>query len=404
MGDTAIYTLPAGVVYAGNFTGTLNCSSCSVSVVTGSNNSTIVKVSLPPGISPGNTISGQFDISVNGGSCGSVTITGYTKRETPPITCGAATCTSSSTIIGNASPISINIQKPNLVITSLNRSGSSWVPGGSGQVTITYMNNGAIAAPANKYILEFFCGVSSTPFYSYTLSKTVSSGGSANEIISFPIPAAPACNYGDYITTKIQTLTAASVTQCLCNAASAVVSSGGALPVTLSSFTAEKAGTKAVLNWTTAQEFNSSYIDIQRSYDAVHFEDLHRLPAAGNSSGTKNYSYTDLRPAPSVNYYRLRFTDVDGKTEYSAIRSLRFNDISGTIVYPNPASDIVYISSGYRNNITELRLSDITGKIVYRNRKILDHIPMDLLAKGTYFLQIIKNDGSMLTRKIQKIN
>lgn len=403
-GDTAVYTLPAGMMYAGNFMAGSNCSSCTITVVNGSAGTTLVKLKLETGITSGTPMSAQFDVTAGGNSCGSAFITGYSKRDIAPLSCGATNCSSSSVITGTVSPAAVTLQKPNLVINSLVRSGSSWIPGGTGQVNLTYSNNGTMNAAANTYQIEFFCGEAATPFFTKTLSQAVAIGSSASETISFNIPAAPACNYGDYVVAKIQTLTAASVSQCLCNPASAVVSGGVALPVTLSSFTVTKADHKAILDWKTEQENNSSYTDILRSYDGSSFTEIGRVAAAGSSSISRNYSFTDDNPAPSVNHYKLRFTDIDGRYTYSAIRTISFSSSADINVYPNPASDIIYITATYRNSIQEIQLNDLSGKLVYRSKEVKDHILMDRFAKGTYLLRVLKSDGTTVIKKIQKAN
>ena len=92
----------------------------------------------------------------------------------------------------------------------------------------------------------------------------------------------------------------------------------GPLPVTFLSFNAKKlTETAAVLNWKTSQEQNSSYFQVERSNDALHYFNIGRVAASGNSTTAIDYYFTDTKPAAGINYYRLKQVDIDGKFEYS---------------------------------------------------------------------------------------
>ncbi|HLK27977.1 MAG TPA: hypothetical protein VKT28_05310, partial [Puia sp.] len=115
-GDTAVYTLPLGLQYAGNFAG---CAACTVSTQAGTASSTLVKIALPAGVSSGTPISFSFDVSSNGGgSCGTLQITGQVERNVGGLSCGALTCSVSKTIIGTAPSVSVVNNKPIIHISS----------------------------------------------------------------------------------------------------------------------------------------------------------------------------------------------------------------------------------------------------------------------------------------------
>ncbi|RYF79104.1 MAG: hypothetical protein EOO03_18435 [Chitinophagaceae bacterium] len=118
-GDTAIYELPGSLEYAGNFTPGSNCAGCTIVIENGNAGATLLKLALPAGRVPNTAIEASFLVrpSVNG--CGNLSITGFTKRTAPPVTCGAITCTGSSSIIGNVNPLNITVQKPTLQISNI---------------------------------------------------------------------------------------------------------------------------------------------------------------------------------------------------------------------------------------------------------------------------------------------
>jgi choice-of-anchor B domain-containing protein len=73
---------------------------------------------------------------------------------------------------------------------------------------------------------------------------------------------------------------------------------------------------------------------------------------------------------------------------------------NGLSIYPNPATDILNISSANRD-INEISLVDISGKLVYRNtnmKTLSTTVEVTALSKGIYFVTINNN----VTKKIIK--
>ncbi|MCF2487806.1 glycoside hydrolase family 9 protein [Dyadobacter sp. CY347] len=91
-----------------------------------------------------------------------------------------------------------------------------------------------------------------------------------------------------------------------------------ALPVRFASFEARAEQCQVNLNWTTSEEVNADHFIIQRSSDAVTFNDIGRVNAAGSSKIAKQYLFTDSLPERR-NYYRLKQVDFDGKSQLTRI-------------------------------------------------------------------------------------
>jgi hypothetical protein len=70
----------------------------------------------------------------------------------------------------------------------------------------------------------------------------------------------------------------------------AVMSYVSALPIELTSFTAQFAGTEVELKWTTASEVNSDHFTVERSKDGRSFEQIGQVSGAGNSNTIRQYS------------------------------------------------------------------------------------------------------------------
>lgn len=112
----------------------------------------------------------------------------------------------------------------------------------------------------------------------------------------------------------------------------------GPLPVELLSFQATQAGSAVHVIWSTATELNSSHFFVQRSIDAIQWESIGMVEAAGNSTTARVYRLIDEQPLPNLSYYRLEQVDHDGSIEHSGIVPISFTGVGPVIqVFPNPA-------------------------------------------------------------------
>lgn len=124
----------------------------------------------------------------------------------------------------------------------------------------------------------------------------------------------------------------------------------GSLPITLSAFTAKKAGSSVALNWSTEMEKNVSHYVVERSTNGTDFADAGLIfTAESNSSVHKEYSFNDdvKNVSAGLLYYRLRIVDLDGRYEQSAIRIIRTDEEkerTKILVYPNPVVSNVLIT------------------------------------------------------------
>ncbi|MEP6674459.1 MAG: T9SS type A sorting domain-containing protein [Ferruginibacter sp.] len=144
-----------------------------------------------------------------------------------------------------------------------------------------------------------------------------------------------------------------------------------AVPLLLINFSGQNNGNQNLLEWTTAQELNSSYFELQRSSDGNNFSAVSNIIASGNSSSNKTYHYADNIsniPLP-VYYYRLKMVDRDGQFTYSAVAKIRVNSKAGFAVEvsPNPFKDQLKANiESMQNEDAVIVLSDMSGKVLIR--------------------------------------
>jgi hypothetical protein len=181
------------------------------------------------------------------------------------------------------------------------------------------------------------------------------------------------------------------------------------LPITLSSFTAEKyKGDDVIIRWTTSSEINNDYFVIEKSANGKDFSELSTVDGAGNSTSNLYYNVTDDRPFNPVSYYRLKQVDYDGTTTYSNIVAVRmsgkdFESLTMQSDYDNGAIRATLVGS-YKGK-AQYHLSDILGNdILSGTVQTIDginEIKLDAsaLARSVYYFSI-RNENDVLTKKI----
>ena len=102
-------------------------------------------------------------------------------------------------------------------------------------------------------------------------------------------------------------------------------STGGALPVSLISFTASQQAENVQLSWSTALEQNSRDFIVQRSADRLSWTNLDSIGAAGESTTEKHYHYTDTHPVYPNSNYRLLQRDKDDRFSFSWVKSVNLS-------------------------------------------------------------------------------
>jgi uncharacterized delta-60 repeat protein len=185
-------------------------------------------------------------------------------------------------------------------------------------------------------------------------------------------------------------------------------SASASLPLTLTQFYAQKQTSKVLLQWQTSTEENVKQFVIERSNDGKTYTAIGQVAATGNSTTTKNYSYTDQSPYMSANnYYRLSMQDADGNYKYSKVLIVKFTgELSTNVqVFPSPVKDIlqIQIPGGLNGNIG-LQIIDINGRIVKRNNIASDgnglntSFDVSNLPNGIYVLKAQAGNTTVTTR------
>jgi trimeric autotransporter adhesin len=184
---------------------------------------------------------------------------------------------------------------------------------------------------------------------------------------------------------------------------------GNPLPVTLLEFEAKRYSKQVVLNWVTSSETNNAFFDVERSMDGDEFEKIGRVSGNGTSTERLEYELIDKDNLVLANNrlcYRLRQVDFDGAYELSDIVCADKSDIRIDLtVGPNPAINELRVSiNPWLADLYTLELFDMNGNMLLSRSQLTDINKIDVseLSSGVYFVNIKRNDASVLVEKIVK--
>ena len=158
------------------------------------------------------------------------------------------------------------------------------------------------------------------------------------------------------------------------------------LPVNLTKFEAKRNQNKVNLNWATATELNNDHFEVQHSDNGEDYKTIGQLKGNGTTSVGASYNFEHPNPSVGINYYRLKQVDVDGKYEYSPIRSVLFgkNKIS---VSPTFAKEnvTIYVRDDHS---TSFGIYNLAGQQVLSGKAIgQQRIDVGFLQTGMYFIR-----------------
>lgn len=144
------------------------------------------------------------------------------------------------------------------------------------------------------------------------------------------------------------------------------------LPVVFSTIKATEVAEGAQVSWTTSQEKDADYYEVEYSRDAQTWERVGFVDAAGNTSTTTAYSFLHDDKTQGVRYYRLKQVDNNGfNFDYSPVVQLlvgKKNNLT-LAVKPNPVSTygkLTYSVAGLaEGELASLTITNTLGQAVY---------------------------------------
>ncbi|QEC43843.1 beta strand repeat-containing protein [Pseudobacter ginsenosidimutans] len=159
------------------------------------------------------------------------------------------------------------------------------------------------------------------------------------------------------------------------------------LPVAWLDFKLYPSKDRIVLKWSTANEQLSRDFVVQHSVNGVHWKQIGIVAAAGTTSLTSLYQYTDLSPSKTRNYYRILQRDINGKSDYSVIRTVEFGQSAALQLFNNPVTR--GLLEFQTKQAAELFLVAPDGRLIWRKQFSAGQhqVSVHALSPGVYYLK-----------------
>ena len=175
------------------------------------------------------------------------------------------------------------------------------------------------------------------------------------------------------------------------------------LPVDLVSFNAKAKDDRILLEWQTKSELNNRGFEIQKSKDGRAWDILEFVEGKGTIYALNTYYSQDRSPIQGSNYYRLKQLDFDGNFEYSNIVFVNFNhQINKVGIFPNPVKDqLTLVNAEGKATLYNVLGQPVKSMVIVDSESIIE---LAGLLNGQYFLQVLQEDGTIVTKQFSIMN
>ncbi|MCE6991434.1 choice-of-anchor Q domain-containing protein [Dyadobacter sp. CY323] len=164
------------------------------------------------------------------------------------------------------------------------------------------------------------------------------------------------------------------------------------LPVRLVSFEGKQTDDQKIkLDWKVAEQEGIDVYEVEYSANGKTFTKIGQTYA--NSLASTDYHFTDtLTHSGDLAYYRLKINELDGKTAYSRIITVRLSDINQMVAYPVPAKNELWVD-WKKSDAASAEIIDSNGRILKTVRKSSASQKVDIsaLPTGIFFLKTSGN-------------
>jgi hypothetical protein len=177
------------------------------------------------------------------------------------------------------------------------------------------------------------------------------------------------------------------------------------LPVQLIKFDYAIKNKSVELFWNTAVESNNNYFLIEKSLDGNNFKMIGKQAGAINSNSIQHYSFVDNNPS-SINYYRLKQVDRNGKSAYSNLLLVKLPKKKPLNIIQSPVGDNMQVQINVEpRKINILNVFDFSGRKIksFKGQNGLQNINISAIAPGAYLLQLLTTNNEIYSESFIKI-
>lgn len=178
----------------------------------------------------------------------------------------------------------------------------------------------------------------------------------------------------------------------------------GPLPVLFETLNVYAKASDNIIQFSLSHTEELKEVIVEKSIDGQVWQRLH---VAAFTSGANRYEYVDATVS-TKQYYRVVLISKDGSTKYSATKLInRSNSAVQLVVYPNPATRVVYVKSNVAFVSTpKLVVLNAQGKQVnVISKKVQDNmleLNIEHLPKGAYWLKCYNDATEVVVQKFIK--
>ena len=137
------------------------------------------------------------------------------------------------------------------------------------------------------------------------------------------------------------------------------------LPVQFLRVSAVRLNDQVRVEWSTAEEFNNSHFEIERSSNGNTWSQIGRVESAGNSTSVQQYSFVDISPVDAARYYRVSQVDQDGNVTFTPICTVAKASATDKVTISSGEGNRVYIRFAEpTQSLVMIRISDSHGRVL----------------------------------------
>lgn len=180
------------------------------------------------------------------------------------------------------------------------------------------------------------------------------------------------------------------------------------LPVELISFEGKCSGDDIILSWCTASESNNDYFSVEQSIDGLDFISVGHVAGAGTSGEKHCYQYKVAAMSDGINYFRLRETDKNSRSETFRIISVAAcdNRQNPILIASDGGKEFGVLYNASSDQSLDVTIHNALGQVVeartIRVAKGYNNIRVDAgnLPEAVYYVSVFNASQPLITKKI----
>jgi hypothetical protein len=175
------------------------------------------------------------------------------------------------------------------------------------------------------------------------------------------------------------------------------------LPVKFASFSLSTQNNSVLVKWSTAQEVDAAYFEVQRSNNGSTWISIGRVTAAGNSNQLTQYQFTDANPQTGTMYYRIKQADNNGKAMFTTVQAIAATGVKPVHIFSTSQTVAVQFGEPVKGKMEVLVINRV-GQVM--TRQLVEPGASQVVLNGTsnfkgaYFVTVTNGTGIIATQQV----